>query len=171
MRVDTNSCFFVIMRMDIIDRLQEIIKYEDLSVASFAKEISVPDQTIRGIVVQRRNKPGFEVLAKTLQRFTWLSAEWFILGQGEMLKGELSGKADQGPTCIELIQYLKEKDVKIERLIIEKTELKVKWEMRENQESNIKSRKGNEGHKGGSGNRESSSREDKGLRKEKRLTM
>ena len=41
--------------MDIIDRLQEIIDYAGLNVSSFAKKIGVVDQTIRGIVVQRRN--------------------------------------------------------------------------------------------------------------------
>ena len=52
--------------MDIIDRLQEIIDYAGLNVSSFAKKIGVVDQTIRGIVVQRRNKPGFDILAKIL---------------------------------------------------------------------------------------------------------
>lgn len=47
--------------MDIIDRLQEIINYSDLNVSSFAKKIGVVDQTIRGIVVQMRNKPGFDI--------------------------------------------------------------------------------------------------------------
>lgn len=51
--------------MDIIDRLQEIIDYAGLNVSSFAKKIGVVDQTIRGIVVQRRNKPGFDILQNT----------------------------------------------------------------------------------------------------------
>ena len=72
--------------MDIIDRLQEIINYSDLNVSSFAKKIGVVDQTIRGIVVQRRNKPGFDILAKILQTFTWVDAEWLITGKGEMIK-------------------------------------------------------------------------------------
>ena len=67
--------------MDIIDRLQEIIDYAGLNVSSFAKKIGVVDQTIRGIVVQRRNKPGFDILAKILQTFTWINAEWLITGK------------------------------------------------------------------------------------------
>ena len=104
--------------MDIIDRLQEIINYSDLNVSSFAKKIGVVDQTIRGIVVQRRNKPGFDILAKILQTFTWVDAEWLITGKGEMIKQKTTTKTENSPSLAELIQYLREK-----------TELKVKFEM------------------------------------------
>ena len=46
--------------MEIIERVQKIIDKEGLNVSSFAKRIAVVDQTVRGIVVQRRNKPGFD---------------------------------------------------------------------------------------------------------------
>lgn len=115
--------------MDIIDRLQEIIDYAGLNVSSFAKKIGVVDQTIRGIVVQRRNKPGFDILAKILQTFTWIDAEWLITGKGEMIKQENPAKTENSPSLTELIQYLREKDLKIEKLIEEKTELKIKFEM------------------------------------------
>ena len=115
--------------MDIIDRLQEIIDYAGLNVSSFAKKIGVVDQTIRGIVVQRRNKPGFDILAKILKTFTWINAEWLITGKGEMIKQETTAKTENSPSLTELIQYLREKDLKIEKLIEEKTELKIKFEM------------------------------------------
>lgn len=115
--------------MDIIDRLQEIIDYADLNVSSFAKKIGVVDQTIRGIVVQRRNKPGFDILSKILQTFTWVNAEWLITGKGEMVKQENAPRTENSPSLTELIQYLREKDLKIEKLIEEKTELKIKFEM------------------------------------------
>lgn len=118
--------------MDIIDRLQEIIDYAGLNVSSFAKKIGVVDQTIRGIVVQRRNKPGFDILAKILQTFTWINAEWLITGKGEMIKQETTAKTENSPSLTELIQYLREKDLKIEKLIEEKTELKIKFEMAKN---------------------------------------
>ena len=106
--------------MDIIDRLQEIIDYAGLNVSSFAKKIGV---------VQRRNKPGFDILAKILQTFTWINAEWLITGKGEMIKQETTAKTENSPSLTELIQYLREKDLKIEKLIEEKTELKIKFEM------------------------------------------
>ena len=115
--------------MDIIDRLQEIIDYAGLNVSSFAKKIGVVDQTIRGIVVPRRNKTGFDILAKILQTFTWINAEWLITGKGEMIKQETTAKTENSPSLTELIQYLREKDLKIEKLIEEKTELKIKFEM------------------------------------------
>lgn len=115
--------------MDIIERLQEIIDYESLNVSSFAKRIGVADQTIRGIVVQKRNKPGFDLLAKVIQTFNWINAEWLLTGEGEMIKTKEVGKTEPLPSLRELIQYLKEKDMKIEKLIEEKTELKVKFEL------------------------------------------
>ena len=115
--------------MDIIDRLQEIIDYAGLNVSSFAKKIGVVDQTIRGIVVQRRNKTGCDILVKILQTFTWINAEWLITGKGEMIKQETTAKTENSPSLTELIQYLREKDLKIEKLIEEKTELKIKFEM------------------------------------------
>lgn len=115
--------------MDIIERLQKIIDCENLNVSSFAKKIGVADQTIRGIVVQKRNKPGFDLLAKVIQTFNWINAEWLLTGEGEMIKAEEPGKTEPSPSLRELIQYLKEKDMKIEKLIEEKTELKVKFEL------------------------------------------
>ncbi len=117
--------------MDIIDRLQEIITYEGMNVSSFAKKIGVVDQTIRGIVVQRRNKPGFDILDKILQTYNWINAEWLITGKGEMVKREYTTQTEQNPSIHELIQYLKEKDLRIEALIEEKMEWKIKFEMRE----------------------------------------
>lgn len=115
--------------MDIIERLQEIIRYEQLNVSSFARKIGVGDQTIRGIVVQKRNKPGYEILAKTIQAFTWLNAEWLMTGNGEMVRKELPDTNASSPSLKELVNYLREKDLKIEKLIEEKTELKLKFEM------------------------------------------
>lgn len=115
--------------MDIIERLQEIIRYEQLNVSSFARKIGVGDQTIRGIVVQKRNKPGYEILAKTIQTFDWLNAEWLMTGNGEMVRKELPDANHNSPSLKELVNYLREKDLKIEKLIEEKTELKIKFEM------------------------------------------
>lgn len=82
-------------------------------------------------MVQRRNKPGFDILDKILQTFTWVSAEWLITGKGEMVKREKTAQTEQNPSMHELIQYLKEKDLRIEALIEEKMEWKIKFEMRE----------------------------------------
>ena len=116
--------------MEIIERIQKIMEREGLNVASFARRIGVVDQTIRGIVVQRRNKPGFDLIVRILQTFAWVNAEWLILGVGEMSKPEQENLNNSEPYSIkDLVMYLKEKDVKIEKLIEEKTEFKVLYEM------------------------------------------
>lgn len=115
--------------MDITERLQEIIDHENLSISAFARKIGVVDQTIRGIVVQKRNKPGFDILVKILQTFDWLNAEWLLTGKGSMKKPESTNDTENSQQLIELIKYLREKDEKIEKLIEEKTELKVKYDI------------------------------------------
>ena len=116
--------------MGIIERIQKIMEREGLNVASFARRVGVVDQTIRGIVVQRRNKPGFDLIVRILQTFAWVNAEWLILGVGEMSKPEQENVNNQEQYSIkDLVMYLKEKDVKIEKLIEEKTEFKVLYEM------------------------------------------
>lgn len=116
--------------MEIIERIQEIMDKEGLNVASFARRVGVVDQTIRGIVVQRRNKPGFDLMVKILQTFTWVNPEWLILGVGEMSRSAFENMDSlQQQSIKDLVLYLKEKDIKIEKLIEEKTEFKVLYEM------------------------------------------
>ncbi len=119
---------FSYLTMDIIERIQQIINKEGLNVSSFAKRLGVVDQSIRGIVVQKRNKPGYEIIYKIVQTFDWVNAEWLITGKGEMEKTD-SGQNQSNPSLSELVQYLREKDMKIEQLIEEKTELKIKFEI------------------------------------------
>ena len=116
--------------MEIVERIQKIMEKEGLNVASFARKVGVVDQTIRGIVVQRRNKPGFDLIVRILQTFVWANAEWLILGVGEMSKPEQENVNNSERHSIkDLVMYLKEKDVKIEKLIEEKTEFKILYEM------------------------------------------
>lgn len=110
--------------MDVIDRIKMIIDNTGMTVASFARTLGFCDQTIRGIVVQRRNKPSFEILSKVIEAFPTISAEWLLTGRGEMINSKLSF---QRPTDIgikEFIDHIKEKDQIIERLIQENMTLK-----------------------------------------------
>ena len=38
-----------------------------MNVSSFARHIGVGDQTVRGVVVMRRNKPGYDFLLKVVK--------------------------------------------------------------------------------------------------------
>ena len=112
--------------MDVIDRINAIIAAEGMNVSAFARKIGVGDQTIRGIVVQRRNKPSFDVLAKIIEAFPCVSAEWLLTEKGEMMKSQLAAKLEQERSTVELIRYLKYKDDKIEQLLLENFSLKLK---------------------------------------------
>lgn len=114
--------------MNIIDRLQQVIEHEGLTVASFAKKIGVGDQTIRGIVIQKRNNPGYELIYKISQAFDWLNIEWLITGEGEMTKSSKEDNELTKNSTTEIISYLREKDQKIEQLVEEKAVLKFKYE-------------------------------------------
>lgn len=114
--------------MNIIDRLQQVIEHEGLTVASFAKKIGVGDQTIRGIVIQKRNNPGYELIYKISQAFDWLNIVWLITGEGEMTKSSKEDNELTKNSTTEIISYLREKDQKIEQLIEEKAVLKFKYE-------------------------------------------
>jgi transcriptional regulator with XRE-family HTH domain len=114
--------------MNIIDRLQQVIEHEGLTVASFAKKIGVGDQTIRGIVIQKRNNPGYELIYKISQAFDWLNIEWLITGEGEMTKSSKEDNELTKNSTTEITSYLREKDQKIEQLIEEKAVLKFKYE-------------------------------------------
>ena len=120
--------------MEIIERIQQIIDHEKLNISSFAKKIGVVDQTIRGIVIQKRNKPGYDLIVKILQTFNWVDPEWLILGKGEIRKAnkDKGNSAYDTASLKELIDYLKEKDDKIEKLIEEKTLLRAKCEIYRN---------------------------------------
>lgn len=105
-----------------------MIEHEGLTVASFAKKIGVGDQTIRGIVIQKRNNPGYELIYKISQAFDWLNIEWLITGEGEMTKSSKEDNELTKNSTTEIISYLREKDQKIEQLIEEKAVLKFKYE-------------------------------------------
>lgn len=65
---------------NIFDRIQYIIDKEGLNISSFSKEIGVVDQTIRNILKRRGSKPGFDVLSKIIQKYTWVDARWLMTG-------------------------------------------------------------------------------------------
>lgn len=116
--------------MDINDRINQIIEHEHLSVAAFARKIGVGDQTVRSVCVLRRNKPGFEFLSNLIQTFEWIDPKWLLTGEGSMKRNN-DAQAEQrtGGSLIELIEYLREKDRRIEQLIEKNAELKMKWEI------------------------------------------
>lgn len=67
------------------DRLLAFLDYEKLSPARFADAIAVQRSSISHIL-SGRNKPSFDFIQKTLEAFPYLNADWFLTGNGPMLK-------------------------------------------------------------------------------------
>lgn len=133
--------------MTINDRVVSIMEHEEMTVASFARKLNIGDQTVRSVCVLRRNKPSFEFLSKIIQTFDWLNPRWLLTGEGSMELPTSASSDDPDLRSIshnlsELIKYIREKDDsiikdkddKIERLIKESTEWRIKYEMTVNRE-------------------------------------
>lgn len=107
--------------MDIIDRLNELIKHEGLNIASFAEKIGCKDNTIRQIVANRRNNPSTQVLTNIAYAFPWLDLRWLLTGEGTIVYQTKEVEF----IVSELMNYMREKDKKIEILIAQLEKQKV----------------------------------------------
>lgn len=134
--------------MTINDRVVAIIEHENLTVASFARKLDIGDQTVRSVCVLRRNRPSFEFLSKMIQTFEWLNPKWLLTGEGEMVisnsdESDCSELKAISRNLSELIRYIREKDdqiirgkdEKIEQLVRESTEWRIKYEMTVNRKA------------------------------------
>ncbi len=70
------------------DRLLKFLKQENLSATKFADEIGVQRSSISHIL-SGRNKPSYDFIYKTLDKYSNLSADWLISGKGGMYKDEI----------------------------------------------------------------------------------
>lgn len=67
-------------------RIKLLITKFDLNQNSFSVRIGENAQTIYNIIDGRKNKPSFKVLESILSTFVDISADWLLLGKGEMFK-------------------------------------------------------------------------------------
>lgn len=117
--------------MELIERIKQIIDYEQLSVSGFEKKISASDGVIRRAI--RNNSDIYSrFLVEISDKFPDISAEWLLRESGEMLRAsEASSAAPETAnsnvtTLINILNNtLAEKDKQIDRLlsIIEKNNL------------------------------------------------
>lgn len=70
------------------DRLLKFLKEEKLSATRFADEIGVQRSSISHIL-SGRNKPSYDFIYKTLDKYSQINAEWLISGKGSMYKSEI----------------------------------------------------------------------------------
>ncbi len=72
------------------ERLQMLMRTEEMSAKDFAAEVGISAATMSNIL-NGRNKPSLEVLQKVLNRFRLVSSDWLILGIGSMYKSKQAG--------------------------------------------------------------------------------
>lgn len=67
------------------ERILKFIESENMSAAKFADEIGVQRSSVSHIL-SGRNNPSFDFIQKILAKYKQLSAEWLIMGTGNMYK-------------------------------------------------------------------------------------
>ena len=76
--------------MDISNRIQELIRKNQLNAAKFADRIGVQRSNLSHVLTGR-NKPGLDFIEKVLLEFTDVDANWLISGKKQL--GEGAGRA------------------------------------------------------------------------------
>ncbi|WP_307759748.1 helix-turn-helix domain-containing protein [uncultured Mediterranea sp.] len=70
--------------MSIKDRFKMIMEREKLTAGAFAESIGVAQATISHILGPRNKYPSTEVILRLHQRYSDISLEWLLTGQGSM---------------------------------------------------------------------------------------
>lgn len=70
------------------NRILKILDSEKLSATKFADIIGVQRSSISHII-SGRNKPSFDFILKTVNKFPYINAEWLINGKGNMYKDDI----------------------------------------------------------------------------------
>lgn len=86
--------------MDVKEKIEKIIKAENLNFAQFAAQINIQGSTLSHIL-NGRNKPSLDVLKSILNRYRNISSDWLILDVGTMYRSE---KQSQEPTLFDNIE-------------------------------------------------------------------
>jgi transcriptional regulator with XRE-family HTH domain len=70
-----------------IDRIQLILKVQNLTASRFADEIGVQRSSISHIL-SGRNMPSLDLVTKILKRFPEIEPDWLLNGRGSMMKNQ-----------------------------------------------------------------------------------
>ena len=94
--------------MDIVSRLQKVLSYSKLSVRALAVKCNLKQQTLdkhlKGI-----SEPSANTLVGILSTFPEISADWLLLGEGEMFKTDISAReTERTEKLIDTITTLQE---------------------------------------------------------------
>ena len=69
--------------MEIVERIKDLISDKGHNVTSFSREIEISQRTLNNYVLLGR-LPSYETIHAILHRFTDVSAEWLMRGEGSM---------------------------------------------------------------------------------------
>ena len=72
------------------DRIQQIMAKEGIQPTRFAEMVGVQRSSISHIL-SGRNKPSFDMIQGILKSFPKISADWLLLGKGEMYRTPVQG--------------------------------------------------------------------------------
>ena len=79
--------FVISIFKDMKERLLEFLKRENKSSAQLAEEIGVQPSGISHIL-SGRNNPSLDFVLKMLEKYTFISTDWFLFGKGTMYKDQ-----------------------------------------------------------------------------------
>ncbi|MDD2798676.1 MAG: helix-turn-helix transcriptional regulator [Bacteroidales bacterium] len=71
-----------------LSRIQKLLDEKKLTVSSLADEIGVKRPTMTHTLTGRNN-PSLDIITKILERFTDVSSDWLLLGNGTMYKSNV----------------------------------------------------------------------------------
>ena len=72
-------------KMNASERLSKIMESQEMNAKQFAQKLGVSAGTLSNIF-GGRNNPSYELIQNTLKHFPQISAEWLVMGEGEMYK-------------------------------------------------------------------------------------
>ena len=75
---------------NISERLKLVLESKKLSIRSFSRTIHCADTTI-GAILKGKVDPGYSTIYAILETFPYISTEWLITGEGDMIS-DLSKK-------------------------------------------------------------------------------
>lgn len=87
--------FFLIF-MKIIDRIFEYIKYKGVTIADFERKNTLSNGYLRKMK-QRNADIGETIMITILENCPDISLEWFVLGEGSMLKTDNPTEPSEAP--------------------------------------------------------------------------
>ena len=65
---------------DVVDRLQQWMEKEGHNLNTFAQKTGVSYQTLAN-VMDRRNKPGFDIIVKIVSACEGMTCDWLMMGE------------------------------------------------------------------------------------------